>query len=254
MKSMIKKLIRDYLGFLYYYLYKKHINNTGNRVILYHSIETKLEHDSYGISISKERFEEHMVFLKENYEIITIDQNYYNNLSRNTLTITFDDGYKDNLFALDICEKYELPFILYITTGMIGKDDYLTEDEIKVFQKSPFCTLGTHSVTHPHLENLSYEEQYKELSESKNCLEKILGEEVTHMSYPHGSFNQDTLNIVESLNYKFIGSSEIGVNTQSNFDKKFIRRLEIVASDNLIDLKRKIQGNYDYLSFKNRIK
>ena len=33
------------------------------------------------------------------------------------LTITFDDGYKDNLlYALPILEKFEVPAIIYITT------------------------------------------------------------------------------------------------------------------------------------------
>lgn len=252
--SLIKKLIRASIGFIYFYFYKKYTNNKGNRVILYHSIGSKLKHDTYGISITKERFEEHLIFLKENYEIICIDENYHPNLSRKTLTITFDDGYKDNLIALELCEKYKIPFVLYITTGMIGEEQYLNEDEIKLFHKSPFCTLGTHSVTHPHLEELSYEEQYKELNDSKLVLESIIGEEVTHMSYPHGSFNENTLKIVEELKYKFIGSSEIGINTQNNLDYRYIRRIEIVASDDLIELQRKAEGYYDYLSLKNRIK
>ena len=246
----IKQIIKEILGFVYYNLFRKYQNIIGNRVVLYHSIGSKLNHDSYGISISKERFIEHMKFLKNNYEIISLNSEYENNLDRNTISITFDDGYKDNLFALEICEKYNIPFTLYITTGSIGQKEYLSEDEIRIFSKSDKCLLGTHSVNHPHLKQLSYDEQYYELSQSKKRLENIIGSEIIYMSYPHGSYNSDTLDIIQKLGYKIVSSSKIGMNTKVNIDLKKIKRIEIVADDDLKMLSKKISGYYDFLSLK----
>ncbi len=246
----MKKSIKSILASLYYNLFHKHQSNIGNRIILYHSIGSKLDHDTYGISISKERFTKHILYLKENYEIIPIDENYQNNLDRNSISITLDDGYKDNLIALELCEKYNIPFTLYISTGFIGKKHYLTEDEIRFFSKSNICRLGTHSVTHPHLDTLSYNKQFNELNDSKNRLEDIVGYKITEMSYPHGSYNNDTIKITEKLGYNLISSSHIGLNKNHNLDLKRLKRIEIIGSDNLIQLEKKILGYYDYLSLK----
>ena len=67
----IKKLIKKTIGYFYYNFYLKYQKNYGNRIILYHSIGTKLEHDNYGISISKKKFIEHIRYLKKNYEFIS---------------------------------------------------------------------------------------------------------------------------------------------------------------------------------------
>jgi len=246
MKKFIKKLIAQ----IYYHLIKKYQSDVGNRIVLYHAIGTNLSFDTYGISISKEIFLEHILYLNNNYEIVPIDESYKNNLDRKTISITFDDGYKDNLYALEICEKYNISFTLYITTSFIGKENYLNESDIKEFSKSEICTLGTHSHTHPHLDTLTYDEQHYELEKSKIILESIVGYEITHFSFPHGSYNKDTIRIIEKLGYNVVSSSHIGLNTNKNYDLKKLKRIEIIASDSVTDLNKKLLGYYDYLKYK----
>lgn len=42
------------------------------------------------------------------------------------VTITFDDGYKDNLVeALPICQKYSVPFTIYVSTSMLTRTAFL---------------------------------------------------------------------------------------------------------------------------------
>ncbi len=246
----MKKIIKNLIAQVYYHTIKKYQNIVGNRIVLYHSIGSKLDHDTYGISISKERFTEHILYLKDKYEIIPINEHYQNNLDRDTISITFDDGYKDNLIALEICEEYKIPFTLYIATGFIGKNNYLTKEDIKIFSESTQCTLGTHSVTHPHLDTLSYDEQYKELEESKKVLEDIVGYKITHFSYPYGRYNKDTIKIIDKIGYNIISSSHIGLNDVKNLDFKRLKRIEIVANDDLKELDKKIHGYYDYLEYK----
>jgi len=250
---VLKKQIKDTLATCYYNLYKQFDTKVGNRIVLYHAIGSKLSYDTYGISISKERFTEHIKYLKDNYEIIAIDSEYKNNLERDTVSITFDDGYKDNLIALELCEKYQIPFSLYITTNEIGNRDYLNKSEILEFAKSEYCILGTHSHTHPHLENLSYEEQFNELDKSKKILEDILSKEVSDFSYPHGSYNSDTIKIIDKIGYNIVTSSHIGLNTIDNLDLLRLKRIEIIASDTLNDLRRKTKGYFDYLALKDRL-
>ena len=65
--------------------------------------------------------EEILIKLKEDYEIISLDEMYLRliNNQKHTkkfIAITFDDGYKDNLkLAYPIFKKLEIPFTIYIT-------------------------------------------------------------------------------------------------------------------------------------------
>lgn len=247
-----KSFTKEAIGFTYYHLYQKFQHISGNRVLLYHSIGSKLRHDTYGISISRERFTEHLKYLKENFEIIALDESYQSNLDKKTISITFDDGYKDNLIALELCLKYDIPFTLYITSGKIGEKQYLDKNDILEFSKSNLCTIGAHSHTHPNLATLNYNEQYSELDRSKKTLENTIFKDIIHMSYPHGSYNHDTLKIVDELGYKMISSSHIGLNTKENLNLKKIKRMEIIANDNLKSLHKKIIGFYDYLAIMHR--
>lgn len=247
LKQNLKQTIKKIIAQPYYNLYRRYQSQIGNRVLLYHSIGSNLEHDTYGISISKTRFTDHIRYLKDNYEIIAIDKEYKNNLEKKSISITFDDGYKDNLIALELCEKYNIPFSLYITTGEIGNKYYLDENDIRIFAKSDKCILGTHSVTHPRLAELHYKDQYFELNESKKRLQDIISKEVLDMSYPHGSYNNDTLKLLDELGYKAAASCHIGLNTKNNLDMKLIKRIDIIASDDIKSLNQKIYGYYDYL-------
>ena len=69
---IIKKNIKDVLGSIYYNFYKKNRINYGNRCLIYHAFGSKLEHDSYGISISMKHFKEHIKYITDNYEICKI--------------------------------------------------------------------------------------------------------------------------------------------------------------------------------------
>ena len=49
-----------------------------------------------------------------------------------TVSITFDDGYKNNyLCAYPILKKYNFPATIFIITSVVGEDEYLSWDEIR---------------------------------------------------------------------------------------------------------------------------
>lgn len=90
------------------------------------------------------------------------------------------------------------------------KDYYLNKKEINHL-KSLGMLIGSHSVSHTLLSRLSYKEQFKELYNSKNFLEKIINRDIDFFCYPFGgkiSYNKDTLKILKKLKYKFAYSVE----------------------------------------------
>ena len=127
--------------------------------------------------------------------------------------ITFDDGYRDNYTnALPILKKEQVPFAVYATTGFVDNKQSmwwypnerlgLSRDELLNLAAEPLCTIGAHTITHPKLENLSVQEQRVEIKQSKQDLERLLGHSVNHFSYPHGSYNDDTIGIIKECGFR----------------------------------------------------
>ena len=83
----------------------------------------------------------------------------------------------------------------------------MSSNELKGMNADPLCTIGAHTVSHPKLDNLSYEEQYKEIADSKLELERLLGHPIEHFSFPHGAHNGDTLAICQKLGFKTFAQS-----------------------------------------------
>lgn len=126
--------------------------------------------------------------------------------------LTFDDGYRDNYTtAMPLLKRLHIPFAIYITTGFIDNqlpmwwypDQQLGLgfEELRALDREPLCTIGAHTVNHPRLDTLSNEEQRKEILESKNILESILGHSVNHFSYPHGAYSNETQSIVRDYGF-----------------------------------------------------
>lgn len=244
---MLKKLLKYITCDMYYNVYYKYAKPTGNRTLLYHAFGTKLPNDSYGISIDLSLFQEHIKFLKDNYKIYPINHDVLDNkLNTNSLSITIDDGYLDNLKAVELFEKYNIPFTIYISTGFIDKENYLRKSDIEDLSKLDLCTLGTHSVNHVSLSNLTKEDQRKELYDSKIFLESIIGKKVIDFSYPFGNYNQSAKIIADEI-YEIISTSHVGIN-EPKCDKKMLKRIEIIASDDVNNLKRKVEGYYDLVA------
>ena len=85
----------------------------------------------------------------------------------------------------------------------------------------------------------------KEINDSKTILEKITKNNIPGISFAHGSFNNDTMNILKKSSYDFAATSIKGINT-NDMQKFLLRRNEIVSNDKICDLDKKIKGYYDY--------
>jgi peptidoglycan/xylan/chitin deacetylase (PgdA/CDA1 family) len=77
--------------------------------------------------------------------------------------------------------------------------------ELKQFARSNYVHIGAHTVTHPILSSLPYEDQYQELSSSRDELEAIIGKPIQVCSYPYGSvddFNQDSIKAAKDCGFR----------------------------------------------------
>jgi len=95
--------------------------------LLYHRIfDCKI--DSQLLCVTPENFEKQMIYLKEDFEILRINELLKNLKEKKVLQrgilITFDDGYADNFyFALPILEKLKIPVTFFICSENIDRDE-----------------------------------------------------------------------------------------------------------------------------------
>jgi len=175
-----------------------------HKAVVYHTISTPGVRLPADIDISPQRFEEHLRWLAKRRErVVTLRETLSAPKSKNLIAITFDDGYLDNLtVALPLLEKYDLPMTLFMAANFIGKDGYLTADDLQYLAAHPLITVGSHTFSHPHLTELSKAEAGFELLESKKILEEITGKTIDLLAYPYGDCNRAIERLSEECGYK----------------------------------------------------
>ena len=114
-------------------------------------------------------------------------------------------------------KRLSVPFTVYVTSGFIdnqlsmwwypNQQLGMSSDELQLMDANPLCTIGAHTVSHPKLDTLTREQQYREIAESKQTLEALLGHEIKHFSFPHGAHNDDTLAICRELGFRTVVQS-----------------------------------------------
>lgn len=102
----------------------------GERVLVFHGIDSIGETRFNSRFVSKLFFEEFIKYITTQYHVISLDDFYQKKFKKDTLNIaiTFDDGYLNNYkYAIPILEKYNVPACFYITT-IHKKAPYLWPD------------------------------------------------------------------------------------------------------------------------------
>lgn len=144
--------------------------------------------------------------------------------------LSFDDAWRTNLSLLPIIEKYNVPVTIFVPVEPVFSGNYWWEfangDDVELKKKSykdlsviisqrkekitlerscvtkeelisisdhPLVSIQAHTINHPILTHMSYEDMKKELEEGKRELESIINKKVRFFSYPNGSFSEREL-------------------------------------------------------------
>ena len=95
-------------------------------VLMYHRVGS-IAIDPWDLAVSSENFEMHLALLKQKYNVVPVAeltrQINSGRIEKNTICITFDDGYQDNFInAMPLLKKFGCPATFYITTGYTNQD------------------------------------------------------------------------------------------------------------------------------------
>jgi peptidoglycan/xylan/chitin deacetylase (PgdA/CDA1 family) len=222
------------------------------RVLLYHSIN--LQGDQRDLwTLDRNTFIDHLDHL------LSIDSKFYKLLDLvesvpdNGIVITFDDGRLDNFdVAAPELLKREIPFSIFVISDYIkqGRRGYLSEEILIELSRNPLISIGSHGATHRKLSKLTGEALLFELQASKDYLEDLLNIEIQAFSYPHGDYCETMKPVMKKLGYKIAFTSNFGPNAFDQ-DKFSLNRTEIWNTDKLNIFQQKLNGNWDWLKYRN---
>jgi len=88
-----------------------------------------------------------------------------------------------------------------LVINLIGKENYLTWEQIREMSVSGLVTFGSHTLNHFQLTDLNDGELINELEESKKIIEQKLNTSCLAFSYPKGYYNQNVVEKVRKSGY-----------------------------------------------------
>ena len=220
-----------------------------SRSLMFHSIykQNPVTDDIY--SLSEKKFLNFVNIIQESGRSV-VPFGEEGRTQINDLSITFDDGFLDNLeLAAPILTKRNLPFTIFMITDFLNaeKSKYLNRNHLIELKKNKLISIGAHGKSHRPLASLTFQEAVDEMRISKEVLEDLLGEEISTMSFPHGSFNVDLLNAARELGYKKCGTS-IPVGNFYSAQNVQINRQCIYSCESNMSFVQKIDGKWDWIN------
>jgi len=180
-------------------------------ILMYHDVVDR--HKDVYFDCTKKEFEDQMQWISDQgITPITLDQLHDHLTSgaivpEKSIVITFDDNYQGfHDYALPILEKFKYPAAMFVHTKFVGdksgrhpKMDWPT---LKELIKDPLITIGSHTVSHPaDITALTSTEQFQELKDSKETLEKQLGKPMPYLAYPDGKNDDSVQDIARQCGY-----------------------------------------------------
>jgi peptidoglycan/xylan/chitin deacetylase (PgdA/CDA1 family) len=178
-----------------------HFLHRRGRIILYHRVNDLVQ-DS--LTISVRQFAEQMLLLNRFYSVVPTAELVAKVRSghgppKHAIAIHFDDCYKDVVLnAAPILSALGLSSCIFVSSGFVGTHRTfahdaacpfvmrnLDRDDLLDWLRRGF-EVGSHTVNHVDLAACDYDQAADEVGQSKAELEKLLGSEISMMSFPFG--------------------------------------------------------------------
>jgi peptidoglycan/xylan/chitin deacetylase (PgdA/CDA1 family) len=142
--------------------------------------------------------------------------------------LTIDDGAEKDPRFLAMMRDLKIPYTAFLSNYLV-KDDYAYFRTMRSYGN----TLNNHTLHHPYLPGLSYEEQKDEICGMQDIMKRQFGKAPTVFRPPYGNYNQDTLVAAKSCGIKYapIWNEEVFVDHwEYREDDQRLRRGDIVLT------------------------
>jgi len=172
-------------------------NSINVPILTYHYIRVNPDRNDrmgFALSVTPSDFAAQMDWLAQSgYHPITTEDLYLylagaEGLPSKPVILTFDDGYADfYTTALPILRSHDFRAVSYVVSGFVGVSGYMTAAQIREADRSGI-EIGSHTVNHANLANLSAAAVHTQLVQSKVFLEQVVEHPVVSFCYPSGKY------------------------------------------------------------------
>ncbi len=165
-------------------------------------------------------------------------------IPRGTVSITFDDGFRDNYeHAWPVLKRHGYPATMFVVSGLAGRTNewmrreawparYLASWEEIREMAGEGIEIGSHTESHAALTECDAETLAREVRESKAEIERRIGKPARFFAYPYGLLDERAPTAVAAAGYEAACSTRSGFNGPGA-DPFALRRLEVYGSDSL---------------------
>ncbi len=208
-------------------------------IVTFHRVTDDLPEED-GLTCSSARFEKFCEFFRAHFRVIPLAEQVAGCTAARdmggTLSITFDDGYRDNFeVAAPVLRKLGLPATFFVVTGFVGTQTVAPWDRQLPHQPgwmdwgqlrqlvSQGFDIGSHTDTHVDLGTADEQTVRLELETSRRKLHDQLGKPARLFAYPFGrrdNISERARELVRQSGFDCCISAEGGTNapTPSPFD------------------------------------
>jgi hypothetical protein len=200
-------------------------------IVVFHRINDEMPED--GLTCSSAKFEKFCEFFRTHFRVVRVSEQVAGCSAGKdlggTLSITLDDGYRDNFeVAAPVLRKKGLPAAFFVTTGFIGthsvapwdrglatQPGWMDWDQLRALESQGF-EIGCHTDTHIDMGTADAETVRAELDVSRRKLQEQLGKPVPLFAYPFGgpdNIRARSLQLVREAGFTCCLSSLGGSNT-----------------------------------------
>ncbi len=136
---------------------------------------------------------------------------------KKALTMSYDDGTIHDRRLVEIFNAHGIKGTFHLNSGTFGREGKITAEEVATLYEGH--EVSCHTFTHPFVERIPNMDVTQQILEDKETLENLCGYVVRGMSYPYGTRDTRSMEIMRSLgmNYSRTTASHNGFGIPDDF-------------------------------------
>ena len=228
---------------------------------------------------SPQSFSRHIAGLRPRYNFIELSrlatalaEGSFKGLPPRALVLTLDDGHRRNVELVDIIRRERVPVTVLVCPELLGGQFWFLQTDPEPLKRIPdqirrvaiasqadasgprhalssaelsllasVADIQCHTATHPVLPMCDTDVARREIEQSREQLQALLGHDVYALAYPNGDYSDRDIELVRDAGYCVGLTTDPGVNRQSA-DPLKLRRISVGDEDDLPTLLAKASG------------